>query len=63
MPNGATVKSVTIMLDNASPLPVKAAGGVRTADEVHEMIQLGVKRIGTSSAKAIVSGGTSTSGY
>ena len=63
MPNGATVKSVTIMLDNASPLPVKAAGGVRTLEEAQEMIGLGVKRIGTSSAKAIAGGGTSTSGY
>jgi deoxyribose-phosphate aldolase len=32
---------------------VKAAGGVRTYDEAVEMIKLGVKRIGTSGAKAI----------
>lgn len=62
-PNGATVESVTIMLENAAPLPVKAAGGVRTLDEAIQMIQLGVKRIGTSSAKAIAAGGASTSGY
>jgi deoxyribose-phosphate aldolase len=41
------------MLENATPLPVKAAGGVRTYDEAVEMIKLGVKRIGTSGAKAI----------
>lgn len=44
------------MLENASPLPVKAAGGVRTYEETVEMIRLGVKRIGTSGAKAIANG-------
>jgi hypothetical protein len=29
------------MLENATPLPVKAAGGVRTYDEAVEMIKLG----------------------
>jgi deoxyribose-phosphate aldolase len=42
-----------LMLENATPLPVKAAGGVRTYDEAVEMIKLGVKRIGTSGAKAM----------
>ena len=51
------------MLDNASPLPVKAAGGVRTHQEAVTMINLGVKRIGTSSAKAIASGQQATNGY
>lgn len=63
IPNGATVSSITIMLDNASPLPVKAAGGVRTYDEAVRMINLGVKRIGTSSAKAIANGQIPNSGY
>jgi deoxyribose-phosphate aldolase len=40
------------MLENASPLPVKAAGGVRTYEEAVAMIQLGVKRI-ASGAKNI----------
>lgn len=62
-PNGATVQSVIMMLENASPLPVKAAGGVRTYDDAVAMIQLGVKRIGTSSAKAIVNGGNNQDGY
>lgn len=35
------------MLANAGPLPVKASGGVRTAEEAEKMIALGVKRIGT----------------
>lgn len=56
LPNGATVPAILIMLENASPLPVKAAGGVRTYDEALEMIKLGVKRIGTSGAKAIANG-------
>ena len=53
LPNGATVPAIKIMLENASPLPVKAAGGVRTYEEAVAMIQLGVKRIGTSGAKRI----------
>ena len=63
LPNGATVSSIKIMLENASPLPVKAAGGVRTYDEAVEMIELGVKRIGTSGAKAIANGQASSSQY
>ncbi len=62
-PNGATVSSIIMMLENSSPLPVKAAGGVRSYEEAVEMIQLGVKRIGTSSALAIISGQKAQSGY
>lgn len=62
-PNGATIETIKIMLENACPLPVKAAGGVRTFDEAIEMIKLGVKRIGTSSAKGIVNGEVSQSDY
>jgi deoxyribose-phosphate aldolase len=63
LPNGATVPSIIIMLENASPLPVKAAGGVRTYEDVVEMIRLGVKRIGTSGAKAIANGQKADGGY
>ncbi|MFV5691606.1 deoxyribose-phosphate aldolase [Flavobacterium sp. LT1R49] len=56
LPNGATIPTIIMMLENASPLPVKAAGGVRTYEEAVEMIRLGVKRIGTSGAKAIADG-------
>lgn len=62
-PNGATVPTIILMLENSSPLSVKAAGGVRTYEEAVEMINLGVKRIGTSSAKAIVNGQISKSDY
>lgn len=63
MPNGATVPTVILMLENASPLPVKAAGGVRTYEEAVEMVQLGVKRIGTSGAKAIANGQVTQNEY
>ena len=63
LPNGATKETIVMMLENASPLQVKAAGGVRTYEEAAEMIRLGVKRIGTSSAKAIAKGETATGGY
>ncbi len=62
-PNGATVPTIIVMLENAFPLPVKAAGGVRTYEEALEMIRLGVKRIGTSSAKAIANGHIASSDY
>lgn len=56
LPNGATISAIIMMLENASPLLVKAAGGIRTYEAAVEMIRLGVKRIGTSEAKAIVNG-------
>ncbi|SHJ00958.1 deoxyribose-phosphate aldolase [Flavobacterium haoranii] len=62
-PNGATVATIKLMIENSCPLPVKAAGGVRTYEEAVEMIKLGVKRIGTSSAKAIANGEVSESDY
>ena len=55
--------SIKIMLENASPLPVKAAGGVRNYADALEMIQLDVQRIGTSGAKAIIDGITTQNEY
>lgn len=63
LPNGATVPAIIMMLENGSPLSIKAAGGVRTYEEAIQMIKLGVKRIGTSSALAIASGQDSDSNY
>lgn len=63
LPNGATIPTIMMMLENASPLPVKAAGGVRTYEEAVEMIRLGVKRIGTSGAKAIANRENAKLGY
>lgn len=62
-PNGATVAAIKLMIENSFPLPVKAAGGVRTHEEALQMISLGVSRIGTSSARAIVNGEKSGSDY
>lgn len=62
-PNGANEHVIQLMLENAGSLSVKASGGVRTKKEAEKMIQLGVKRIGTSSAKQIVSGEESNANY
>lgn len=63
LPNGATIPTIILMLENSNPLPVKAAGGVRTLEEALAMIQLGVKRIGTSAAKTIADGNVATGNY
>ncbi|MEE9408381.1 MAG: deoxyribose-phosphate aldolase [Polaribacter sp.] len=53
-PNGATLESMKLISENAKPLKVKAAGGVRDYETALKMITLGVDRIGTSSSKEIV---------
>ncbi len=63
VPNGANEHVIKIMIENAGPLPVKASGGVRSTEEALHMVELGVKRIGTSSALAIVNGKTSLGDY
>lgn len=62
-PNGATFEGIKIMLDNAGKLPVKAAGGVRTPEDAEKMITMGVKRIGTSSAAALIKNQSASEGY
>lgn len=62
-PNGATFEGIRMMLDNAGKLPVKAAGGVKTPQDAEKMISLGVKRIGTSSALALIKNKSSEEGY
>lgn len=62
-PNGATFEGIEIMLKNAGKLPVKAAGGVRTPEDAEKMVNLGVKRIGTSSALALIREEESSGGY
>lgn len=62
-PNGATKEALVLMLENAGPLPVKAAGGIRDRETALEMITLGVKRLGTSSAKVIVEGKGTAENY
>ena len=53
LPNGATIPTIKMMIENGSPLSIKASGGIKSYDEAIRMIQLGVKRIGTSAAKKI----------
>ena len=62
-PNGATVSAIKLMLDNSSPLPVKASGGIRNIEDFKTLLDLGVKRIGTSSALSILQGKQSDSNY
>lgn len=53
LPNGATFETMKIIIENAKPLQVKAAGGVRDYNTALKMIEIGVDRIGTSSSKEI----------
>lgn len=62
-PNGATFEGIKIIIDNAGKLPVKAAGGVRTPEDAEKMISMGVKRIGTSSALALMKNQSASGGY
>ncbi len=62
-PNGATFEAMQLILDNAKPLQVKAAGGVKNYQDAEKMINLGVTRIGTSSAKTIADGGETKGSY
>ena len=54
LPNGATFETMQLIAENAKPLKIKAAGGVRDYETAVKMINLGVDRIGTSSSKQIV---------
>lgn len=62
-PVGATFEGMQIIKDNAGPLSIKAAGGVRDYKDAVKMIKLGVSRIGTSSAKKIADGKCSSEEY
>ncbi|REE80855.1 deoxyribose-phosphate aldolase [Lutibacter oceani] len=62
-PNGATFEAMELIVENAKPLPAKAAGGVRNYEDAVKMVEMGVSRIGTSSAKAITEGKNSQEGY
>ena len=62
-PSGATFEAMKLIVDNAKPLQVKAAGGVKNYEDAVKMINLGVDRIGTSSAKTIADGGSTKNIY
>lgn len=53
-PNGATPNAITLMLENATPLSVKASGGIKTLTEALFYLEMGVKRIGTSAQNEII---------
>lgn len=51
---GATVEQVRLLHRHASPLKVKASGGIRTAEKALAMLQAGASRLGTSSGVSIL---------
>ncbi len=51
---GATTEAVRMLFRYASPLKVKAAGGIRTYAAAKAMINAGATRLGTSSGPAII---------
>ncbi|HHX74223.1 MAG TPA: deoxyribose-phosphate aldolase [Firmicutes bacterium] len=51
---GATIEDVLLIKETAPGLKIKASGGIRDFNTAQEFIALGVERIGTSSARAIV---------
>ena len=53
LPNGATFETMKLIIENAKPLQIKAAGGIRDYVTAVKMIEIGVDRIGTSSSKEI----------
>lgn len=61
-PGGATAKDVSLMRAVVGPaMGVKAAGGVRTAEDFRTMIASGANRIGTSAGVNIVKGSPQSS--
>jgi len=61
---GATIEDVTLMRKTVGPdMGVKAAGGVRSRDDVLAMIKAGATRIGTSGGVKIMEGAEIKSGY
>ncbi|MFQ5967362.1 MAG: deoxyribose-phosphate aldolase [Acidimicrobiia bacterium] len=57
-PGGATVHDVLLMSETVGPtVGVKAAGGIRSQEDVEDMIAAGATRIGASAGVAIVGGG------
>jgi len=63
-PGGATVYDVALMREAVGPeMGVKASGGIRSADDVKQMIAAGATRIGASAGVSIVTGGVSSEHY
>ena len=61
---GATLEHVKLMRETVGQFAgVKAAGGVRNANDAQAMIEAGATRIGTSNGVAIVSGKSANGSY
>lgn len=53
---GATPEAVKLMKDNVNGKEVKAAGGVRSKEDLDKMVEAGATRIGASSGVKIMNG-------
>ena len=63
-PGGATVHDVLIMRETVGPeMGVKAAGGIRSREDLEEMVAAGATRIGASAGVQIMTGGRSDAQY
>ena len=51
---GATIEDIKLMKETAPNCKIKAAGGIKTAKQVLEMLDAGAQRIGTSSGPQII---------
>jgi deoxyribose-phosphate aldolase len=51
---GATIEDIELMKEAAPTCRIKAAGGIRTAEQAIEMLEAGTERIGTSSGVKII---------
>ena len=61
---GATLEHVKLMREAVGQFAgIKAAGGVRNAEDAHGMVEAGATRIGTSNGVAIVSGDSANGSY
>lgn len=62
--SGANPHVVEVMVNAVKgKCQVKAAGGVRTPEDLDEMLRIGADRIGTSAGIALISGENSKGGY
>jgi deoxyribose-phosphate aldolase len=60
---GATVADVALIRATVGPeMGIKASGGIRTAEDVHDMIAAGATRIGASAGVRIITGEKSADG-
>ena len=51
---GAAIEDIKLMKETAPNCKIKAAGGIKTAQQAIEMLEAGAERIGTSSGVKII---------